>query len=146
MVNPKNLEKHLSKVHGLSPSGSAKQTITAKKVPISNAKPRVNENVQSEYCPHCKIYLSPKGMKKHNRRRHGNLTVASKVQQTQKTTKMSDRQTVQTSSDDSLIEQRFEQSFNEPYDGSKYWGHMRRENGQFGSFPLFDDYDDESTS
>lgn len=29
-------------------------------------------------------------------------------------------------------------------DGSKYLGHFRRDHGQFGSFPLHDDYDDES--
>ena len=32
----------------------------------------------------------------------------------------------------------------EPRDGSKNLGHMARENGRFGSYPLHDDYDDES--
>jgi hypothetical protein len=37
-----------------------------------------------------------------------------------------------------------EQYDDEPRDGSKGLGHFKREGGQFGSYPLHDDYDDES--
>jgi len=41
----------------------------------------------------------------------------------------------------------FLQSFDEKRDGGKYLGHMRRESsGQFGSLPLFDDYDDDANA
>jgi hypothetical protein len=41
--------------------------------------------------------------------------------------------------------ERLRQGLDEPRDGSKHVGHMRREwNGQFGSFPLHDDYGDEA--
>jgi hypothetical protein len=36
------------------------------------------------------------------------------------------------------------QSQDETRDGGKYMGHMRRENGKFGSLPLYDDYSDEA--
>ena len=45
------------------------------------------------------------------------------------------------------IAEAFRQAFDEKRDGSKGLGHMRRESdGKFGSFPLHDDYSDESKS
>jgi hypothetical protein len=40
--------------------------------------------------------------------------------------------------------ERLKQGQDEPRDGGKYMGHMRREHGRFGSLPLSDDYSDES--
>jgi hypothetical protein len=49
--------------------------------------------------------------------------------------------------DPKLVREAFRQAFDEPRDGSKGLGHMEREwDGKFGSFPLHDDYDDESDS
>lgn len=45
----------------------------------------------------------------------------------------------------SITEQKAQQeSDDEPRDGSKYLGFMSREQGRFGSYPLHDNYDDES--
>ena len=45
------------------------------------------------------------------------------------------------------VAEAFRQAFDEKRDGSKGFGHMRREwDGKFGSFPLHDDYNDESDS
>jgi hypothetical protein len=49
--------------------------------------------------------------------------------------------------DERYTKEAFHQSFDESRDGSKGLGHMRREsNGRFGSYPLHDDYSDESDS
>lgn len=40
--------------------------------------------------------------------------------------------------------ERLKQGQDEPRDGGKYMGHMRREHGKFGSLPLYDDYSDEA--
>ncbi len=40
--------------------------------------------------------------------------------------------------------ERLKQGQDEPRDGGKYMGHMRREQGKFGSLPLYDDYSDEA--
>lgn len=40
--------------------------------------------------------------------------------------------------------ERFKQGQDEPRDGGKYMGYMRREQGKFGSLPLYDDYSDEA--
>lgn len=45
----------------------------------------------------------------------------------------------------SIDEEALRQSFDEPIDGGKYLGQMRREwDGKFGSLPLYDDYEDEA--
>lgn len=42
--------------------------------------------------------------------------------------------------------EKLKQSQDESRDGGKYLGYMSRENGKFGSLPLYDDYSDESDS
>jgi hypothetical protein len=82
----------------------------------------------------------------HLRGVHNIRTRQGKRNQAGRATRRSGTQSSSTSSQDKLSRQQLEQSSDEPFDGGKYWGHIERENGRFGTLPLYDDYSEESTS
>ena len=44
----------------------------------------------------------------------------------------------------SLSEEEYRQLYRDPYDATREYAHLYRENGRFGSHPEHDNYDEES--
>lgn len=114
-------------------------------------------------CPYCQSDVREDRLEKHKRKVHGAMVpgvpaVAREgmdpARLSKRTRPKASRQSghqqpggsvsSQICSSERLELEKLKQSQDEPRDGSKYWGHVRREHGRFGSHPLMDDYGDES--
>jgi len=106
---------------------------------------RVSHKGELIRCPHCKVKMRANLLADHLLSKHGQKSPAGQKPgltptQTRKTGKPTvfDRQGTA---------EALTQSDHEARDGSKGLGHMRRDfDGTFGSFPLHDDYNDESSA
>jgi hypothetical protein len=146
-------------------SGSeTKKTVSAK--PVSQTKisaifPKNSANSDRLIeCPVCKAKLNPNNLEKHRKKVHKSknhpsfmekMAIANDAnQKTQKPIDTVKHKPIRYSSSrkkgrTGIVFESLEQSFDEKQDGSKGLGHMRRESdGKFGSFPLHDDYSEES--
>ena len=89
-------------------------------------------------CPVCHGNVTSKRLKKHLNKVHG---ASSETDKPKPVTP------VQRKNQEDIVPESLYQDLSEKRDGSKGLGHMRREwDGKFGSFPLHDDYNDESDS
>lgn len=151
-VLPKNMPKHLRKVHGVTErKQNTKLPVVSSKLPIAGNALKRNmplENVVGfEVCPECRERIRPDKLSEHRRKEHGVVLESYKNARIAKKKKNQQTGTIPKRQEKTdAIEEMFNQSFDERIDGSKHWGHLRREHGRFGSHPLFDDYDDESTA
>jgi uncharacterized C2H2 Zn-finger protein len=145
-----NLQKHRQKVH----NATAARPISVEKVPQREVVIGKRTMVQ---CRLCGASVRKDRLHGHMRKVHGSpgyeeqaAPLAQKTPPQPKGTRHGgakrQRGTVpsRVSDSDRLQLEALKQSMDEPRDGSKHWGHMRREHGRFGSHPIFDDYDDES--
>jgi hypothetical protein len=116
---------------------------------------RSTGRILSAICPLCTSKLQPAVLKDHFARRHPYASLDNwQPPRPQKTIrrqngkgqlKRPEKAGLGWKEDQIHALEALRQSFDETRDGSKGLGHMRREwNGQFGSFPLYDDYGDES--
>jgi hypothetical protein len=109
-------------------------------------------------CPKCRASLLQKNFGKHYRKVHpGNVVPSSSAngvvkgrakpknrKKTRTLTPSSGGKRDRTGKGLGLTGQALYQSFGDSSFGGKGLGHMRREQGRFGSFPLHDDYGEES--
>ena len=102
-------------------------------------------------CEYCSASVRVDRMKKHLQKVHGVSSQAPKKLQGGKNkyhkanSSKHDHPYLAPEGQDGNIAAAFYDAFRESQDGSKGLGHMRRgANGQFGSYPLHDNYDDES--
>jgi hypothetical protein len=138
-----------------------------------SSSPTTTQSVSSGYlrfdgrswtrCPVCKARLLEKNLVKHQRKvhrieepsRHGdaqargkeNVVGSVKKSKGRKTTLPSSaggRRTGTTHKPMDLHEQGVRQSFEDQHFSGRGLGHFRREEGRFGSLPLYDDYGEES--
>lgn len=153
-LSAKNYPKHLREVHGLVARENA---LTS----TGTRRPRTRRPVPSRRrlvkCPYCSANVREDRLEKHKRKVHrarlaGSQPTSSRTRRTRgriasRTARPKRRPGSGSSrlsqSDRNKLESLW-QSHDEPRDGSKGWGHMRREHGRFGSHPLFDDYGEES--
>lgn len=84
-------------------------------------------------CPYCACSVREDRLNKHCHKVH-NISHESRNHNVSRQARQS-----RTEKPESL-----EQAYLETRDGGKYLGYMARENGRFGSLPLYDDYGDES--
>ncbi len=124
-------------------------------IPVNPAQSLIVKGKASApvYCPDCRVELKNEArFLKHRLKVHGNKPIESgksqKTIQIQPEQKVVGRRTgAGVSRRGDHIPESFIQSFDESRDGSKGLGHLAREwDGKFGSYPLHDNYDDESTS
>jgi len=104
-------------------------------------------------CPVCKVNLKSQArLEKHVLKVHGKKTNQKEIKQLSVPSKKhinasTSRPKKKLFAFNTISLDSFIQSMDEPRDGSKGLGHMRRESdGKFGSYPLHDDYSDESDS
>lgn len=94
-------------------------------------------------CHICNVRL--KNLKRHLRRVHGTSGQIDSRSSGNKAGASTSRRKSRTLDTEKKIQlEALRQSHDEPRDGSKNWGFIRRENGRFGSHPIFDDYGEES--
>lgn len=99
-------------------------------------------------CPHCPSKVRADKLDAHIQKVHPNKikTSMSKFEHVESSSAQKKKRKIrQAGHSKPYLSEAFSQSFDEPFDGSKGW-HRRRENGRFGSHPLFDDYGDESSA
>ena len=126
ILNPKNLETHIYKYH---------KDIDIFLKSQANVKPSIEILLNSENqtqlpvvsCPYCAVRVSQKRLKKHIKRVHIDQNYINK-------------------SETSAYADWYECNTVDSIDGSKYLGFERREyqDSRFGSFPLHDDYSEDS--
>ena len=125
-LNPKYLDRHIYKQHreleiSLKNKANFKPNIKS----LSNSQSQAQSQVLS--CPYCAASVSQKRFKKHIKRVHP------------------DQQYINTLESSNCADW-YDCNTVDPIDGSKYLGFERREyeDSRFGSFPLHDDYGEES--
>jgi len=126
--------------------------IKVKKVFNAIEKENTSEQPGLTACPYCPAKVNPAKMKKHITKMHpSKLPLYNKAQKRQqqaqkgKSELRRDKPGLGWKEEQVDALEALRQSFDEKRDGSKGLGHMRREgDGKFGSFPLHDDYNDES--
>jgi hypothetical protein len=132
---------------------------TSRVVKRSVQPTRSRSNKQSwTTCPKCRASLLQKNFQKHYRKVHpANLVPSSSANEvvtgrakpknrkmTRTLTPSSGGKRDRTGKSLGLTGQALYQSFEDSSFGGKGLGHMRREQGRFGSLPLYDDYGEES--
>lgn len=144
-INSSKFKKHLKNVHNNS---SAKGILSARIAKPSDmeefASFQLNKKLLVD-CPVCKVKVSSKRLNKHLNKVHN----ASKKEILNSSGKKVTHNDLPLTTEDkaNVLPESFYQDLDEKRDGSKGLGHMRREwDGKFGSFPLHDDYSDESNS
>jgi hypothetical protein len=106
-------------------------------------------------CPECGVVVRVDRMQKHLAKVHSGAVVEASKQEKTKSVKARVMDAASKKSgfaSDSRGSSNFlKKSFDgdglresDPRDASKYWGYLARDNGQFGSYPLHDDFGDES--
>jgi hypothetical protein len=167
-VKSANLSKHLTKVHSAGPQkenlaghGWRKSQKTALdaygKSDLANRNRYSTEHTEDpDYsdpanlvkCPFCKHRTQYNVLYVHLQVSHPEVNpkiVMSKFNRTHRNSDPSRKQSYEDDLNDLVREyERLKQGQDEPRDGGKYLGHMRRERGKFGSLPLYDDYSDEA--
>lgn len=127
VIKKKNAARHHQRVHSSKP-------------PTQQPTKTVQQNRTLTTCPECHVQVRSDRLVVHLRKVHetgqggDELSARLPCHAHGRAITKSDRQKLES----------LRQSLDEREDGSKYWGFMSRESGQFGSFPLFDDYGDES--
>lgn len=97
-------------------------------------------------CPHCPSKVRADRLDAHIQKVHKiEAATSQNTHADLPSTRKKKRKIRQAGHSEQYLSDAFSQSFDEPFDGSKGW-HRRRENGRFGSHPLFDDYGDESSA
>lgn len=142
-VKRDRLETHLRKMHGVISKNEISAITIA--LPDDRQPPEVK-------CDICGEQVSKKNLKRHKRNNHfSHIGRKSHQPQKDKTTgtargKPGKIYAPESGADkERLNRDAFRQDYDELQDGSKNLGHFRRESsGQFGSYPLHDDYDDEA--
>jgi uncharacterized C2H2 Zn-finger protein len=120
-VGAKRLMKHLMKVHHLTETAARALVEKASEPPLAErAMTRKDRSGRDQGKPQGSTSLRPRKLAPRSVKRADG------------------------SEDARIAHEALHQSFDEPRDSSKYWGHMRREGGKFGSHPIFDDYGEES--
>jgi hypothetical protein len=120
---------------------------------LPNAPKSVDQMAGFTTCPHCKVAIKQTRLARHIAERCPNRQTSSTktIQQpstapihtkNRKSSSISAR-AISFVKDHSAEELR--QSFFDPLDGSKLVSESRRDHGQFGSYPVHDDYNDESS-
>jgi hypothetical protein len=159
-VRPNRLKRHLSKVHNKiqveqnHPVDEATKRMTVctecgikvRLDRLKNHQIKAHSTEQEEKksttqktknelttCPDCNVKVRKDRLRRHYNKVHRGDKASRQADENQSGKRTS-----------SHIREAFNQSFDEPRDGSKHWGTMRREHGRFGSHPIFDDYGDES--
>ena len=144
-VSPKNMAKHLRKVHHVE--SAVRQPAPAQKV--VSRKPSVIRlpSMDAHYvrCSECKQPIHQDRLQAHQRKVHGIWLKRGERNHFRKVNRRTRSQSARASASDKLSRQQLEQGSDEPFDGGKHWGHIERENGRFGSSPLYDDYGEESS-
>lgn len=150
------LTKHIRKVHPdyIDSHTIQESTVLTKKSVPAIGMPQQGPNRLMTQCPHCKSPVRNDRLEKHIL----NACPAQKIS-TPSVGKLDTRRAKPDAEQEGISdtdsatrkvdieEEALRQSFDEPIDGGKYLGHMRREwDGKFGSLPLYDDYEDESNA
>lgn len=148
-VKSSRLENHIRKVH---PSFYRDEVDTELNDAI-NLKPARETPNQIVQCPRCLVKIASKRLDKHMKTYHSEGTSnlgqnrGKAVSRTNHGKNIKNQQYNDRSSEpiNAVIKNEdVRDSFDDLQDGSKYWGFMRREQGRYGSFPMFDDYSEES--
>jgi hypothetical protein len=114
-----------------------------------------SEKNQLARCPYCTAHVKTTRLRKHLAKVHPSkhllntgardLPTAATSQRRTERPEHTAKASLSWREDQVQALEALRQSFDEPRDGSKGLGHMRREgDGKFGSFPLHDDYGDEA--
>jgi len=147
-VKAKNLSKHISEECQITNRTQGQKTSQNKLLLIDNNTSinRQIEGIQKQpvdwsLCKQCNIKVRPKNLERHLLKIHGiriskNHLIKGKPNFLFKNNK----------ANDDRDSNWYECNNVDSIDGSKYLGYLRREyeNSQFGSYPLHDDYGDES--
>lgn len=144
-VAPKNMAKHLRKIHrieAVTPQPASSPKVALKK-PKAIRLP--GTDAHHERCPECNSLIPRHKFQAHLRKMHDIWLKRDERNHYRKVGRRTRGQSSRASASDRLSRQQLEQSSDEPFDGGKHWGHIERENGRFGTFPLYDDYSEEST-
>jgi hypothetical protein len=104
---------------------------------------------EKQSCPFCMKAFSVEELPKHIDQKHAGKFKSRSTSQyhpvsgkQQSIKNQSHHPYTETEKTDIILDESLD--MDEPRDGSKYLGHFKREGGQFGSYPLHDDYSDES--
>ena len=144
-IAPQNMAWHLRKVHRLK-SPVPQSVPSPKKKPAKPAAIRLpGTSAHHVRCSECKQSVHQDRLQAHMRKVHGIWVKRNEKNRYRTVTGRTRSHSSRTSSQDRLSRQQLEQSSDEPFDGGKYLGHIKRENGPFGTLPLYDDYGDESS-
>lgn len=144
-VAPKNMERHLRKVHPVE--SAAPQPVSSPN--LAPKKPRAirlpGTDARYVYCSECKRPVHRDKLQAHLRKVHDIWVKRDERNHFRRVTRRTKSQSPRASASERLSLQQLEQIANEPFDGGKHLGHIERENGRFGTLPLYDDYSEEST-
>lgn len=145
MVRANRLDRHLRKVHGQEINNSATTLTASTKQPDTSSPKEAQPSPASRElvpCPHCQVQVRTDRLQRHLRKVH-----RSKVKKKLAPQRIPKMGQIALSDRQGLASETLYQSFYETRDGSKGLGHMRRDfDGAFGSYPLHDDFDDESSA
>lgn len=123
-VPPHGRQGHLARAHGIYADWES--------VTVDTPQNLADHHTREQFvkCPECRVNVKGANIQRHMRRVH-HAAWADAAD----------------SPSGSLLDEALIQSHDEPRDGGKYIGHMRREfDGKFGSMPLYDDYGDEANA
>lgn len=153
LLNPRNVSKHLKKVHGKPRPNQFNRTVTAQSPIVVKIQGQPHSTCQLVPCPAgcpAKLNPTPHKVRNHLKKVHptfqqaenkGSIPAVSSPRRTASVV----RQIVLKSIPDGIP--RVPSSGNYPersLDATKEYAHAYRENGHFGSYPSHDAYDDES--
>ena len=146
------INEHCLKVHGkeFAKAAYGKTKTNKRKAKKKRTTPANNANAKSgarlspaghpmTRCQFCNVEVRADRLQKHYKKVHLNKRISKPAKKVRRGTSGYDHRV-----DNDRYRKFQQQSEGEFNDGSTHWGHMRRENGRFGSFPGFDDYSEES--
>jgi len=107
----------------------------------SSSKPKLAMSIKQVSCPHCGSLVHPEHLDSHIAQKHSGPYLGKASRE-----KAGRRRKGGTQGRTSTPPASFGQSFLDPNDGGRSLSESRRENGRFGSLPLYDSFDDESNA
>jgi DNA-directed RNA polymerase subunit RPC12/RpoP len=153
-LKPAKLDKHRHKVHSVQPRVERAYPKLGQLQKMTE-KSTTLESGRLISCPHCTAKVKSTRLQKHLAKVHpGRNLLNARTEKLSKPMQSNKSKRQMKSPNNAGLSwkenqtndlEALRQSFQEPRDGSKELGHMRREgDGKFGSYPLHDDYSDES--